>query len=156
MQKRNKHLLSILAILGFIAVALASAPSQKSLTNASKGQIPEELRDYKGTILIVKYSKDWTKYAEKYFTEYYNGNFEIISGRDLDTYKDLNKFRFVITRGSYTSRDYAAKTTTYSQDLCITDRQTGKDYRTRGTTSFYGKLLKAYAQAMEKVRSGNE
>ena len=146
------HLFSFFVIVCFLILALASAPSKNSLTTKS-GQIPPDFQGYNQTLLILEQSRDWTKYAEKYFEANYTGNFTICSQNELKLkYSDINKYRFILTRNSFRNTDASGSTQSLSQNLCIFDRKTEKTYCTKGSTSFYGKLLKAYSKALETAR----
>jgi hypothetical protein len=80
-EQNFEHVLSLLAVLMFVYIGIESAPSKKSLTTESD-QIPPGIKDYNETTLIVKSRNDWTKYAEKYFDEYYTGKHIFIDETD--------------------------------------------------------------------------
>lgn len=151
MSKKFQHILSVLSILIFVYIGIGSAPSQKSITTESE-QIPPAIKGYTGTILIVKSTKNWTKYADKNFSEHYTGKYIIVDEKDLATYADADQYRFVITRNESTGTDYGTKTTYYVEKICMLDRKNGTLYCTKKGTSNFGKLLEAYAQALENAR----
>ncbi len=152
MKLNRNHLLSLLTISFFILIAVASVPSKKGMT-VENGQIPPGFEGYKGTLLIVKQSRDWSKYAEKYFSNNYNGKFLLIGEKDLKTgYADTKEYRFILGRDlNYTREMGTLNDHVSSENLCIMDRQSGKSYCT-GSSAFYGKLLKAYSVALDKER----
>ncbi len=151
--KLLKHYFSLSVIVIFFLMGIASSPSKGSMS-VEKGQIPPDFRGYKGTLLIERQSKDWTKYAEKYFTENYTGPIKLIEdAAEMNAqYKDVKQYRFVLGRERFTEINRATDQHTASQNLCIIDRQTGRKYCT-ASTSFYGKLLKNYSAALERVRT---
>jgi hypothetical protein len=65
----------------------------------------------------------------------------------------IDKYRFVITREESGYHDFGAYTTYHDEKICALDRKTGTSYCTKGKTSFYGKLLESYAEALENERT---
>lgn len=155
---RNKHIISLIAVLVFLFAAYASAPSVKSLT-AENGKIPPDFKGYDKTLLIEKHSKDYNNYATRYFSQNYTGKVLLVDTRMMSAYDDLEEYRFIITRNTTSQTRYnpSAKphenshTTTNTTSYYITDRQTRKEY-TIATSPAYGKVLKALSTALEKER----
>jgi hypothetical protein len=150
MKKNLKHVLSLLCVLAFVFAGIESAPS-KPITMESQ-QVPPDYKGYTQTLVIVRSSKDWNKYAEKYFSEYYSGNYVFVDSKEMGSYSDADKYRFVVTRNESTFYDPGAHSNYYDEKICMFDKKTKKSYCTKAKTGQYGKLLKEYAQALQNAR----
>ncbi|MGN6436394.1 MAG: hypothetical protein ACTHMM_07660 [Agriterribacter sp.] len=152
MKKTLKHAMSLIAVALFFALAIASSPSQRSMT-VEKKQIPPDFRGYNGTLLIISQSRQWNRYAEKHFSAHYAGKYQIIKVEDLNKYPKGEKYRFILSPTYYTRTEVGGgHSYTSSEKLCITDRITDKGYCTK-SASHFAALLKKYAQALEEERS---
>jgi len=145
----TRYALTSVAWLVFLLMAGASGVSQKSVS-LENGKVPKEFVGYKGTLLVeLSDSKDYNKYARKAFTEQYHGEVKFVEASDWGSYKDVETYRFLITDMLFVKS--GSNGTTYSHSLKLSDRMKGSASMT-GSTSFYGKLLKAYAAELERVR----
>lgn len=153
---KSKNLLSILCLLFFVVIGIASGPSKDGMTTENN-QIPPEFGAFKGTLLVIKQSNSWNGYFKKHFDRNYSGKYIFVSETEVDTkYVDKNEYRYLLSR----TLGYAAKNgsgaqagSTYnsSESIFIEDRLTGKKYATVNT-AFYSKLLQAYSIALEETR----
>lgn len=153
MKNSLKHVLSFLTVMVFIFFAIASAVTKEGMTVA-RGQIPPEFNGYNGTLLIIKQSKNWNKYAMKHFTENYKGKFIMIGESEIDNYSNNLDYRFMLTRSLFHSREIGVSgksEPSTSESLCTVDRKTEARYCTLQSSNF-GKLLKAYSAALEDER----
>ncbi|HNP22606.1 MAG TPA: hypothetical protein PKM63_22195 [Panacibacter sp.] len=145
-----KHCASAIVIALFGIMAVASTPSKETISSKPE-QFPPDLKGYNGAIIIIESTKDWTKYAKKYFEEYYSGDVIVIPETEVFNYTDVEKYRFVIRRKQEIFYDGFNKRY-FKENICTTDRKAGYQYCTDFNTSMYGKLLKTYAQAFQDAR----
>ncbi len=147
-----KHGLSFIAVTVFVFLAIASVASKKNMT-IEKGEIPPDIKGYKETIVIVSQTRQWNKYADKYFTENYQGKFIFVEEKELVKYPDTDKYRFFFGRNlRYMQEVGSSFSSVTSERLTMIDRKTGKTYATHSSSAF-GKLLKYYSAALEEART---
>lgn len=141
-------------------VLLSYGQYAKEMT-VENNQIPPEFSEFEGTLLILSQYKAWDKYAKKAFDLNYKGKYKFVTKKDdISNYEDLDTYRYVLSPKFTTSLSNNPnriftddhKTFVSGENLVIYDRKTGKQYKTRNS-AFYGKLLKAYAEALELERS---
>lgn len=153
--KSNSSIIKIICLVSvFLFFTNCVSMPTESITIQS-GQIPPGMTGYTGTLLILKHNKAWNKYADKYISENYNGEFIFVTEDEIENY-DLEIYRFILSKSNQLNRvggtqvggDFVA-----TEDLYTIDRKTGKVYKTIEKTSFYGLLLKKYAKALERERS---
>ena len=140
-----------------VLTLLNCAPSSKSLTIAS-GQIPEKFQGYDKTLLIAQNNKAWTKIAKKHFKNNYKGKYFFTTEEELNLkYSDLNEFRFIVSKNNYiftgTTTGGVSTTLAATEDMYMKDRLTGKIYKTKISTSFFGILINRYSIALERIRT---
>jgi hypothetical protein len=70
----------------------------------------------------------------------------------IGTYSDTDKYRFIISRNQNSFYDFNTHNRVYDEKIWMLDKKTGKSYSTKGNGGAYGKLLKAYSQALESAR----
>lgn len=153
MKTSIKNFASFSGIVLFFVLAIASTPSKKGMT-IENGQVPPDFKGYAGTLLIISQDKYWNNAAERAFRKRYTGKYLMIDKSELSKYSDLKKYRFALGRTA--NFDYQTgqvyKMAITSESLCLADRQQSKKYCTK-SSSFFGKLLKAYASALENERT---
>jgi hypothetical protein len=151
----KKIILSFL--FSIFGILLTNGQFAKEMTVENE-QIPPEFSQFEGTLLIVSQYKAWDKYAKKAFDANYKGKYKFVSKKDNESdYDDLDTYRYMLSPSFSSSLNSAPGSSfgsshTSSERLVLLDRKTGKQYKTR-STAFYGKLLKAYAEALELERS---
>lgn len=156
---KNKNLLSLLCLLFFVVIAIASGPSKDGMTTENN-QIPPEFGAFNGTLLVIKQSNSWNSYFKKHFNKNYSGKYIFVGETEVDTkYLDKNQYRYLLSRtlGYSDKRSPGAQLgSTYasSESIFIEDRLTGKKYAT-ASTAFYSKLLQAYSISLEETRKNN-
>jgi hypothetical protein len=140
------------------ALFLTQCATQTVKFSIQSGQIPPDYKGYNHTLLVVKQEKAWNKIAEKSLKENYKCKYIFISREDVDKpdYKDIEEFRFVLTKNNYiiTGRSQGGMVTgkAATEDLCVFDRKTLKQYCTNTSTSFIGKQLNEYSKALDNAR----
>jgi hypothetical protein len=145
--------LSFLVLFIFILIGIASTPSKKSMT-AENGQVPPDFKGYKGTLVIISSVNSWNKYAKKAFQENYHGKYIFVRMNEISTKcADMEEYRYVMGNNITTTSEIGGNFSyTSSESLCIVDRQINKKYCT-GSSAFYAKQLKVYAEALEEARN---
>lgn len=173
MKKNIKNLLSILAIIFFMIIGIASSGTKNLTFSKEAGQIPPEFGLKNDTLLVIGHNEDWgyNKYLKSNFKDNYFGNYKIISEKELKNYSS-DKYRFVFDHSlNYSPKtsttnsngnsnpQYAGttvsstKTTNYASSdvFFIKDRKTDKDYVTK-SSAYYAKLMRAFIKSLEDTR----
>jgi hypothetical protein len=150
--------LSLLTLVFFFLMAIASSGVSKMTFSKSDGQIPPDFGYKSDTLLIIKTTGfgDYNKYVREAFEKNYTGAYKIIKDKELKDYP-TEKYRFTfelvieLSSPQMVMTSNGGWTTSRSRTTkCITsDRKTGKSYST-ASTAFYGKLLSAYIPALNK------
>ena len=149
-RKFARSVLSCATWMIFLLMAVASSAS-KDMVSLYDGKVPETFKGYNGVLLVeLQNDKNWNKYARKAFSEEYKGAVKFIEVGDVETYDNKEEYRFLLT--GLTTVNSGGTNVTYSSNLTILDRITVR-YSSTGRTQLYGKLLKAYAQELERVRN---
>src|SRR6476661_9401881 len=127
----GKHLLSICAVILFFIMATASVVGKNMMT-VEKGQIPPDFVGYSGVLLIEHQARAWDRLANDNFTRYYKGPIQIVDIKELDTYSDLTRYRFMLSREIHRVSTYINGHTGYTSNESeyILDRKTGGKYIT--------------------------
>lgn len=119
---------------------------------ADNGQVPPDFKGYNGTLIIISRANSWNKYAKSAFEENYHGKYIFVRMDELKSYTDKNDYRFILGNDLNMSKEVGGNFSyTSSESLCVFDRQTEKTYCT-GSSAFYAKQLKVYAEALEDAR----
>lgn len=160
MTTRFRHWLSVLTIVVFIALALASSGVKHMTFTKEDGQIPPEFNKFKDTLLVISHPEDWgyNKYLKKNFKENYTGNYKIIKLAEIENYP-ADKYRYIFDHSlNYTSKTtiggpFDGKTSTYASSdvFYVTDRNIDKKYVTK-SSAHYSKLMRAYIKALDEER----
>lgn len=152
---RKIYFLLLLLIPNFF---VSCGPSFSNMT-VQNNQIPPEFSEYDGTLIIISQYRAWDKYAKKAFKKNYKGDYKLITKKDdLSKYEDVEKYRYFLSptflqgKSIDPNRYFQERNYVASEYLVLHDRKTGNHYKT-ASTAFYGKLLKAYAAALESERS---
>lgn len=149
-RKFARSVVSCATWMTFLLMAVASSVS-KDVVSLDAGKVPETFKGYRGVLLVeLQNDKNWNKYARKAFSEKYKGAVKFIEVGDVETYENKEEYRFLLT--GLTTVNSGGTDVTYSSNLTILDRITER-YTSTGRTQLYGKLLKAYAQELERVRN---
>lgn len=159
--KRKITLLSIALTLCLSSCGIGliiRGVSKKHLT-VEREAIPPDFPGNDGTLLIMLWgTKSFDKYEIKAFDKFYHGKKKYIGFGDLkkDEFQDVEKYRFIFSQGPgdsamYTSNSYSYSNT--SRVYHIWDRQTGEFYNGHIKSSFFYRILQAYAKNMEKYRT---
>ncbi len=144
--------MSLTALFVFICIGIASTPSKKNMT-AEGGQVPPDFKGYTGTLVIVSSVNSWDKYAKKAFEENYQGKYIFVRLNEINAKcADKEEYRYIMGNNLTTTSEVGGNFSyTSSESLCMVDRQTNKSYCT-GSSAFYAKQLKVYAEALEEAR----
>ena len=150
-----KNGLSAFTIVIFLAMAIGSSNVKHMTFTKENGRIPPDFGATTDTLLVLKTSMfgDYNSYMKKDFKALYKGNYKIIATKELKTYP-VEKYRSDFELGDVASTvnefnpsTGMTKSGPGTVECIVTDRQTGKHYKS-GNTAFYGKLLKAYIPAL--------
>jgi len=134
----------------FASAAIAKRKAKKELTVDNRA-IPADFGKNKSTMLVVKTGKkSYDKYLIKNFEEYV-GDYRIVSAEALDSAKYSNKtqfryvFNFKFEAHIITGYDGSASTINVRR-FSIQDRKDGILYQSPITSSYFGKVMKAYIE----------
>lgn len=145
-----KSLILRIFSLGFIVATLSQCSSTIKVTEADKNQLDPNFAGYSGVLLIIRNYDNKHGYNNvdktviKAFKKYYKGEFEMISGTILSTYKDLDKYRFVVESGFGSDGVYQGKNLAGNMSYdtkswyVLKDRKTGKETKTQRYGDYYG------------------
>lgn len=158
---RFKHLLSLLTVMVFLAMALASSGVKHMTFTKEGGQIPPAFGDSSQTLLVFKTSMfgDYNSHIRKAFRKSYKGKYLIIKEKDIANYP-IDKYRFTFQLADVPSNIMVQSSATGmykpgpgTTQCIIVDRATDLSYRT-SNTAMYGKLLKAFVPELSKHLQG--
>ena len=149
MNNNFKTKLSVIAVMGFFIVAIASKPSQKTFSNSEKW-IPGDF-DPKTTTLLVEefFSKRVEKKMEDYMAEKYPYKYEFVSLETIKNrqgkYADTKLYKYALIFSSHTSTQFDVQThkpglTVTGFDYHFYDRALSKDYPATGKASSYANM----------------
>ena len=158
--KLSKPTLSAIAILLFLFLTIDSTSAQRTYTKIG-GQIPPDFSEINDTLIVIKRTQFnlsiYSSTLKKHFEKSYTGNYKIITENELTDYPP-EKYRYLFELENY----FGAQIAIYEPLLrgyrvtgketigcMVTDRATGKQYRT-DQRELYGKLLNAYLPALSK------
>ncbi len=129
-----------------------SSVANKYLTE-KHGAIPPDFNN-NTTLLFIKHHKSYNKYLIKNTKRIYKGKYELIEESQLlqdEKYKDIEKYRYIFdynyqSAGYNTSaqRDYLYNVKKFS----VLDRKTNKLYKSKITSSFWGKIQAIYLKKL--------
>ncbi len=132
------------------SAAVAKRKAKKELT-VDKRAIPADFGKNKSTMLVVKTGKkSYDKYLIKNFKEYV-GDYRIVTSEALDSakYSDKKQFRYVFNFKfeAHSIMGHDGFTTTIDvRRFSIEDRFDGLLYQSPMTSSYFGKVMKAYIE----------
>ena len=158
---RIKHLLSLLTVTVFLAMALASSGVKHMTFTKEGGQIPPAFGDTTQTLLVFKASMfgDYNSHVRKAFRRSYKGKYLIIKEKELPNYP-IDQYRFTFQLADVPSNYMVQSSATgmYKPgpgtiQCIIVDRATDLSYHT-ANTAMYGKLLKAFVPELSKHLQG--
>lgn len=150
-----KPALSVLTILIFLMMAMASSGVKNMSFSKPEGQIPPNFGENNDTLLVLKSNipGDINSRLRKSFRQLYKGNYKIISNKELTNYPP-EKYRYTFALGHvastiqvYNPSTGISKSGPGTLQCIVSDRIAEKKYYS-GNTAFYGKLLKAFVPAL--------
>ena len=146
---RIKHLIISMAFISCVMLVISCAGGKKSMT-IERGQVPPEFPGYTGVLLVKSGSNPWERHVNRYSASEYKGPLEIVAPRLFSTapYDDLKKYRFVMELETH----YTQSSGTHGGSIIMTDRQTGKTYRTKSGSGYF-KTLKNYLNVLGAYRT---
>jgi hypothetical protein len=123
-------------------------------------QLDPNFAGYNGVVLIIRNYDNKSGYNAvdrtilKGFKNYYRGEYEIISEKDLPKYTDQEKYRFLVKSGLTSERTGGVndirKYTSYSS-ITMVDRKTNKVHMTRWYDDY--KAFKKFPMVFEALRT---
>jgi hypothetical protein len=150
MNKKIKTKLSVLAVIGFFIIAIASKPSKMTFGNSERW-IPKDFDPGKTTLLVEKFfiSKRGEKKMEDYMAEKYPYKYEFVPGEVITKregkYADTKLYKYALMFSSHTSTQFDVQThkpgvTVTGFDFHFYDRELKKDYPATGKPSSYAHM----------------
>jgi hypothetical protein len=153
----------------FVSLGLSSCFSVKNMAIAKiteeNGAIPLEFgSDNSILICVITKSKSYSKYMKRHVVKEYHGKYEFVLREDLydPKYKDTDLYRYVFDCETLYKEEMRGPSaiafgpeSTISASYYLTDRKDNKVYKCPMTSSFYGKLIKAYMIKLEMQRGKN-
>lgn len=164
--RREIKIVLMITVFLFTSCGLVVQGIAAGKTTIEKGAIPPNFANKEHILLcMLEGDKKIDKYMKKHIQKYYKGNYEFVTREDLrtiDKYTDKNKYRYTFeSEREHTSGQQGMGTSTYSSGpgydvfkYGIWDRKELETYSNNFYSSFFGKLIKAYAIKMEQVRVG--
>ncbi len=159
----------------FLAAPITKSKATKNLT-VEKNAIPPDLgRDDTYVIGLLDERRSRDKYLIKHIEENYKGKYVFSTEKDLTVkYADVNIYRYVLkykrinntvynhnfrdnlpSSFSNSNNNSNTNTNVRSSNYFIYDRKEDKIYNSGFHSGMFGKVIKAYAQNMEKQRLVN-
>ena len=153
---------SLTSCLGLMVQGVA-----KNKFTENKGAIPPDFMKEESTLICVLQERNsYDKYLKKHMQAKYHGPIKFVlksklfdEGKISSKYKDTVKYRFIFNYGlgtqHYSDTKYGPGTggASFSTKLFyVLDRKDGKKYNSPFSSSFFAKLIKAYAINLEKKR----
>ena len=138
--------LSLSSCIMLISGGIVKRKSVKKFT-VENGVIPPEFGKTNSILLVVKSGRrSFDKTLTKVFDDY-KGNYLLVNREDLTNSKlsDIETYRFIFdTKTIIKTNMDATRSSTRTYQFFMRDRIAGKKYDASHTSSFYGKLMKAY------------
>lgn len=155
---KNKHLSVLFTLFaGLLIIFILSSCSATNRITVEKGAIPPEFKKHKTTLVcVLKGRKSYDKYMKRNMKSNYRGKMVFLEKGQLrgNKYEDLDKYRYLLDCDEERNVDIMThRTTSYTYRFYILDRKTDKSYYAPGRSSFFGKLITAYATNLEKERT---
>lgn len=164
--KLNKILLGIYLILACFFMnscgIMVLQTGIATITVKNKALPPDFGKDNTVLICILTGKRNYDKSMKKHVINEYGGLYEFVLREDLhsDKYNDFSKYRYVFDYNEITRSKQVRNSTTGMMDTqdtttasyYILDRKKDMQYISPFTSSFFGKLIKAYMRNLEKER----
>lgn len=142
----------------FLAAPITKSKATKNLT-VEKNAIPPDLgRDDTYVIGLLDERRSRDKYLIKHIEKNYKGKYVFSTEKDLTVkYADVDTYRYVLKYKRINNTVYYnnSMTDVPSSNYFIYDRKEDKIYNSGFHSGMFGKVIKAYAQNMEKQRLVN-
>lgn len=142
----------------FLAAPITKSKATKNLT-VEKNAIPPDLgRDDTYVIGLLDERRSRDKYLIKHIEKNYKGKYVFSTEKDLTVkYADVDTYRYVLKYKRINNTVYynTSMTDVPSSNYFIYDRKEDKIYNSGFHSGMFGKVIKAYAQNMEKQRLVN-
>lgn len=142
----------------FLAAPITKSKATKNLT-VEKNAIPPDLgRDDTYVIGLLDERRSRDKYLIKHIEKNYKGKYVFSTEKDLTVkYADVDAYRYVLKYKRINNTVYynTSMTDVPSSNYFIYDRKEDKIYNSGFHSGMFGKVIKAYAQNMEKQRLVN-
>lgn len=129
----------------------------KSTITVKNNYIPADFGKNNTVLLVdVSVERSISRYIRKAFEKNYKGEYHFITNRFMGfsppEFNDTTKYRYVLATGSVSGVSQYGGYSTPS--FFLEDRMTGERYN-GVTSSFFAKLVNAFAINLEKVRAAN-
>ncbi|WP_124641970.1 hypothetical protein [Amniculibacterium aquaticum] len=154
--KLKKNIIGTFTVLMMSFSVVSCVGVNANTITVESGEIPPDMATDASTLIaVIKDRSSYDKYVKSAF-ENYSGKYILATEQEVKTkYSDVNVYRYVMDyereSGSVSEIGTGKSYSVPGKRFFIIDRKTDKIYKRKSWSSFYGKELKAYVSAINKL-----